>query len=129
MRVFLITLIFAGLSSICLATAVIRPVERIALGEADRFGVSVRTERVADIVFVSFSVSNQFPCQLDSVSVATFEGSVAILAARIESRDGIYQIQTLERFLEHTRVDLDCVPDSASPAMYILEFSELMEDA
>lgn len=129
MRIFLLALIVAGSFPEALATTFSEHFEHIVLEEADRFGVSVSTDRTADIVVVRFSVSSQFPCQLNAVRVATFENSYPILSALIEPRDGVYQIYTLEAYLEHTRVDFMCVPDGKAPDVFILHLSGLRKDA
>jgi hypothetical protein len=105
-------------------------VENIGWSELEKFGLSVSTERVSDVMRVSVSVSRQFPCELRSVSVATFDGPYPILAASVAAENGRYQFQLLAKYAAHTRVDFDCLQRSATGAVgYILELSGLPPDA
>ena len=128
-QIILLAIISVAIAFANIATSKYERAKRIAVEEADRFGISVSTDRIGETVIVKFSVSSQFPCKLDAVSVATFERSHAILSALIEPRNGVYQIQALEGYLERTRIDFFCVSGQTGPALYILDLSGLKKNA
>jgi hypothetical protein len=105
-------------------------VDNIGWSELERFGLSVSIERSSDPIRVSLSVSRRFPCELRSVSVATFDGPYPILAASIAPENGKYEFQLLAKYAARTRIDFDCSGRSASGAVgYVLDLSGLPPDA
>lgn len=88
---------------------VITPVKGLEVTEANAYGIAISSMRVAGMVFVQIDVEEEFPCKLDSVRVATFDGSRAILATTIRPDNGIYMIQVSEKYIGQTRIDLKCL--------------------